>query len=250
MAKKKKSAGTKIDPQGWMLTFSDLVTLMLTFFVMLLTMSSMDNKKFNDVFSVFTEKVGPLKFASRTQVQNTAKFMSSLKDAMPGHKLLAAQIMDQARALSNILNINRDEKQGWLKTLSKDVKVTVDNRGLVITMTDNLVFQKGTANLVERSKAVLKRLATFLAIIKRPTSIVGHTDNAPVKTDAYPSNWELSLARAVTVLQYILKTKGVRPDLFRVGARADTKPIADNTTPEGRAKNRRVEIIVDLRSRG
>ncbi len=244
----------KLDPNGWMITFSDLVTLLLTFFVMLLTMNSMDNKKFNDVFSVFNEKVGVLKFADRTRIQNTAQFLGSVKKMLPGQPAMAAQIIKQARTLNVILGTGTRRKPGWLKNIIKGLHIRMDPRGLIITMSNQILFRSATDTLTPASRALLKRIATFLALARRPVTIEGHTDNIPLKDKTYfASNWELSLARAVTVLQFILaegkrRKMGIKPTWFRVGGYGSTRPLADNSTEAGRRTNRRVEIIVDMRS--
>jgi len=249
-----ESQEIKVDPNGWMVTFSDLVTLLLTFFVMLLTMNSMDNKKFNDVFSVFSEKVGVLKFADKTQVQRTAQFLGSLKKHLPGQPAMAARIIEQARALEVLFNTKPDRTPGWLKTIGRQVSVRYTPRGLIITMSNQILFRPGTDTLLPDSKKALRRIATFLAIARRSVTVEGHTDNRPLRDRTYfPSNWELSLARAVRVLQFVLDVSrkgkmGLKPGLFRVGGYADTRPLADNSTEQGRRTNRRVEIIVDLRS--
>jgi chemotaxis protein MotB len=244
----------QLDPNGWMVTFSDLVTLLLTFFVMLLTMSSMDIKKFTDVFSVFSEKVGVLKFADKTRVQNTAQFLAALKKMLPGQPAMAAQIIEQARSLDIVLGTGVKRKPGWLRNIVKGLQIRVDPRGLIITMSNRILFLPGTDTLTAASKKLLKRIATFLAIARRPVTIEGHTDNVPLKNRTYfASNWELSLARAVTVLQFILsegkkKKMGLKSIWFRVGGYGDTRPLADNSTEAGRRTNRRVEIILDMRS--
>jgi chemotaxis protein MotB len=254
MAKKTEEPAVQLDPNGWMVTFSDLVTLLLTFFVMLLTMNSMDNKKFNDVFSVFTDKVGVLKFADKTRVQNTAQFLGSIKKSVPGQPAMAAQIIKQARSLDVILGTGTRRKPGWLKNILKGLQVRVDPRGLIITMSNQILFRSATDTLTPASRALLKRIATFLAIARRPVTIEGHTDNIPLKNRTYfASNWELSLARAVTVLQFILaegkrRKMGIKPTWFRVGGYGSTRPLVDNSTERGRRANRRVEMILDMRS--
>ncbi|MBU0516414.1 MAG: flagellar motor protein MotB, partial [Proteobacteria bacterium] len=167
---------------------------------------------------------------------------------------MAARIIEQARALEVIFNTKPDRPPGWLKTIGRHIAVRYDPRGLIITMSNQILFQPGTDTLMADSKHALRRIAAFLAIARRPVTVEGHTDNRLLRDRTYfPSNWELSLARAVRVLQFIVDVSrkrklGLKPGLFRVGGYADTRPLADNSTERGRRTNRRVEIILDLRS--
>lgn len=128
---------------------------------------------------------------------------------------------------------------------NKDVSLNLTNRGIVITLISDILFDSGKADIKPEAYPVLDKVAYILTnkIADRNIGIEGHTDNQPIKYSGWKSNWELSLARAVNVLHY-LEEKGVPPNRLTAIGYGEYKPIASNDTPEGRKKNRRVEIVI------
>jgi chemotaxis protein MotB len=139
----------------------------------------------------------------------------------------------------------RSEMNSLIRDLKmeQDVSVETIRKGIVITMKENVTFRPGEAEILKDSGPVLDNIA---GIIRRHPSyaveIDGHTDNVPIKSRLYPSNWELSVARAASVLRYFIGVHGIDPSHLSIKGNADHRPVAPNDTPEQRAQNRRVEI--------
>ncbi len=126
-----------------------------------------------------------------------------------------------------------------------EVRLDVTDRGVVITLTSDILFDSGKAEIKKEAYPVLDKVAEILTtkIADRNIGVEGHTDNQPIKYSGWKSNWELSLARAVNVLHYLEK-KGVPPQRLTAIGYGEYRPVADNSTPEGRKRNRRVEIVI------
>lgn len=147
---------------------------------------------------------------------------------------------DQAPALDAFIRAQK---------LENDVTVTSVNKDIVITMREKVSFVPGSAVILKNTTPVLDKVAE---LIKRHPSYVveidGHTDNLPIHSPLYPSNWELSSARAMSVLQYFIKVKDVDPAGFTVKGNGDSRPIVPNDSPQHRSQNRRVEIRIKEKS--
>nr|BCX00119.1 MAG: membrane protein [Bacteroidota bacterium] len=205
----------------WMVTFSDMTTLLLTFFVLLLSMSEIEVKKFKEAFSYFT-----------------------------GNRALLEQPMPIPTMQRQTL-VNRSEMYEELVSdmaemgMAGKVDVYLEGESIRIVMLDSVTFYSGQAILKPEALAVLDQVAGLL----QPDSIEqvwveGHTDTVPIATAQFPSNWELSGARAASVVRYLIERSRLSPDRFVAVGYADTRPVASNSTPEGRARNRRVEIRI------
>jgi chemotaxis protein MotB len=124
------------------------------------------------------------------------------------------------------------------------VRLRHDERGVVIQLTDKTLFDSGSAVIREDAKPILSRVATLLKSIPNQIRIEGHTDNRPIRTARYPSNWELSVARATNVLRYLEEVHGISPGRLSASGYGEWRPLRPNTTEGNRALNRRVDIIV------
>ena len=124
------------------------------------------------------------------------------------------------------------------------VKLTIDSRGLVISLKDTEFFDSGSASVRLWSKPLLNDIATAINKYTNAIRIEGHTDNIPIKTAAFPSNWELSTARATNIVQYLVTTHAFAPEKLSAIGYGEYRPIADNITEEGRQKNRRVDVVI------
>jgi chemotaxis protein MotB len=126
-----------------------------------------------------------------------------------------------------------------------DAVQLIDNeRGITIRILDNILFESGQAELGESSKTVLSKLADIMRDLPNDIRIEGHTDNVPIKTADYPSNWHLSVARATSTAYYLMNQEGMSEDKVSIVGYSEYNPVASNETPEGRALNRRVDIVI------
>lgn len=235
MAKKAKEP--EKPSTSWQGTYGDMITLMLCFFVMLYNPSEVDITQ----------------LATITQSLQ----MNETESVSGGLSLSAGRLSDLGNNINSLPSIEKGKSLGLAKKkavslFAPDVKsnritVTSDERGLIITLLSDNFFDEGSAELnINETRETLLRLSEFFKapeLKDRRFRIEGHTDNVPVESDKYPSNWELSATRAVNVLHY-LADYGVEENSFSIAGYADTRPKFSNDTPEGRAYNRRVDIII------
>ena len=236
MARKKSEPGKP--STAWQATYGDMITLMLCFFVMLYNPSEVDVTQ----MATITQSL---------QMQET-------ETTSGGLSLSAGQLSDLGNNINSLPSLEKGKSLGLAKKkavslFAPDVKsnkitITSDERGLIITLLSDNFFEEGSAELnINDTRETLLRLADFFRsdeLKGRRFRIEGHTDNTPVAENSkFPSNWELSATRAVNVLHY-LADYGVRENDFSVAGYSDTRPKFSNDTAEGRAYNRRVDIII------
>jgi len=258
---KEDSGGNLIDPTMWMVTFGDLLMLLLTFFVMLLAMSSMDNKSLKTMFSIFQGASGPLELGELKAIKsnrelsggsgaletNSLKMMQFMEDmggevGIPTGKTGAR--VDSVKMLEDLFVSEDNEfRDQILLGIESIMQFSEDERGIVISFQANVLFDPGEADMKPISYPTLNIVANVLAAVKSDILVMGHTDNVPIRTKRSRSNWELSVYRALNVQKYFIE-KGIAPERFGVGGYGDTRPQLPNDTREGREKNRRVEIIL------
>ncbi len=232
MAKKKREA--QAAGSGWLNTYADMVTLMMCFFVMLYDPSEVD-------------------------ITQLATMTASIQGEPTGggQSLAAGRLADLGNTINSMPSMEKGKNLGLAvkKAISvfapeiKTNKITIssDERGLVITLAADAFFKEASAELnLDETRDSLLRIAQFLAdreLSGRRFRIEGHTDNGSTDPAQWPSNWELSTARANNVLHY-LTDFGADEQRFSVAGYADTRPMYSNDTEEGRAYNRRVDIII------
>ena len=234
----KKAKEPEKPSNAWQGTYGDMITLMLCFFVMLYDPTEVDVT------------------AMATITQSLQ--MSETETTSGGMSLSAGQLSDLGNNINSLPSLEKGKSLGMAKKkavslFAPDVKsnkitITSDERGLIITLLSDNFFEEVSAELnINDTRETLLRLADFFKsdeLKGRRFRIEGHTDNTPVTNDSvFPSNWELSATRAVNVLHY-LADYGVRENDFSVAGYADTRPKFSNDTAEGRAYNRRVDIII------
>lgn len=245
MAKDKGSsadAADEIDKNAWMVTFSDLLTLMITFFVLLLSMSSMDDAKLKEMFGALESDLGVLEMGMSEQV------------AMRGNPTMSFEILSQqlfqemgiVRDLFQAITADEGLPINSLKgNIDFDKQVVLNERGLVITLADDLLFGPGETNLRPEVLIVLDRLAERFKKTKFIISIEGHSDTEPAGTGK--SNWAISARRAMNVMHYLSENDGVPAQRLSARGYGEHVPLVKNDTPENRAKNRRIEIVITKR---
>jgi len=224
-----------IDPNAWMVTFADLVMLLLTFFVLLLTMSSMDTKKLRNLMTHFNESTGVLEFASSGKVSDFSSFILQYNNSD------SMLVIDQKHFLSKI-KITPEIKD-ILKDVDEKITLSDDERGVVLSFNENILFDPGKATVKKEIYPILDSVADAIYECPNDILIMGHTDNTPIKNKLYKSNWELSAYRGLSVLDYFLKEKELSPSRFYVGGCGSSRPLCPNDTPKNRSLNRRVEIV-------
>lgn len=208
----------------WMTTYSDMVTLLLTFFVLIVSMSEVEVVKFREALSHFNGQKSIMEFPS---VISPAKPQQNSEEIYESRE-------ESLEELLRYLQENDLED----KVL---VDLTVD--GVHVSIVDSVMFRSGRAELLPTAEAILVKVAEVLTPLAQLIVVEGHTDNQPIRTAQFPSNWELSGSRASSVVRFFLsQTTALAPGKYETIGYAEFRPEVTNDTPEGRARNRRVEI--------
>ncbi|MBF0379207.1 MAG: flagellar motor protein MotB [Desulfamplus sp.] len=225
----------------WMATFSDLVTLLMCFFVLMFAMSTTQQETFKELVESLRSalgvaavpEAGSREGLTMKPVPSQTSAEEQKVDEMGG--LIQQELEEVVSEVRELVMFN---KLGGLVTASEG------DMGAVITMTDMLLFEKGGAELSDMGIDILRKIASVLSRLAYHVKVKGHTDNVEVNSKVYPSNWELSAARASAVVRLLVES-GVNPKYISAEGYAQYKPVATNDTEEGRARNRRVEIVYD-----
>ena len=240
--------------ERWLITYADMITLLMALFIVMWAMSNVDATKFKalsaSLSNAFSGKILPgandIKPASAPDTEQTAP---AAAPTMPGSPITQDPGEASKRAKENEeFAAIKAKLDAYAKAngLQNQMQARIARRGLVVSLlTDNVLFASGSAQLTDRSGPLLTHVSAAIrrSASKRPVLVEGHTDNVPVSTGAYPSNWELSTSRATSVVRYLIGHGMPAADLGAAGY-ADLHPLAPNTTDAGRARNRRVEIVL------
>ncbi len=224
----------------WLLTYADMITLLMMLFTVLYASSVLNLKKFEELAHSLGLgfRAGP----SSAMMDRT----SLLPDVRTGAEAVPNQQARGGRALSGVYEKARSMFQPEIG--KKKIRLIQEQRGLVVQIGADFFFAPGSAEIGEDAQRVLFTISSLLAEIPNKVQIEGHTDNLPIEEGSaiarrYPSNWELSGQRAINVLKS-LASLGVEEERLSAVARGETRPMVSNDTPEGRAYNRRVEIVI------
>lgn len=229
--KRKKSEEDRENLERWLLTYADLITLLLAFFIMLYVFSKQDTKRYDamtmQLKAIFSGGSGIIDEGGRTGSQ-------TIDANSPG--------------TSNIEIRRQLERQikGMAKTegLEENISIVTDERGIVIRIMDKAFYDTGKADLKENARQTLDSIAPVIKDLKNDIRIEGHTDNVPISTYEFKSNWELSVRRATEVVRYMIENGGISPRRISAAGYAEYRPVAANDTAANRALNRRIEIIL------
>ena len=235
--KRKKDDG-HID-ESWLLPYSDLLTLLFALFVVLFASSSVDEVKLQQMSSVFSEIFD----GGQGVMDNAAPTTVPIpKDSVGPNDENTSYIEDQ-KSLSEIQD--RVDEYIAVNELENQFETKMTDEGLMVTIRDSILFSPGKADIKPEYIGIADDI-TELLVFDPPRHIVvtGHTDNVPIGNAQYQSNWELSVMRAVNFLKSIVRNEEINPLLFSAKGYGEFQPIESNETPEGRSKNRRVEVLI------
>ncbi len=226
MARSRRKFDSTENNERWLLTYADLITLLLAFFIVMYAMSQVDAKKFG-------------------------KITEALSGVLKGGKSIinkgsADQIV--GKGILNLGDLNIIQKQLKKKFdilgKNKEVQTEITERGLVVHIMESALFKEGSADLLSKTTDILDII--YEGIQGRPNHvrIEGHTDDRDIQSAVYPSNWELSTARATSVVRYFIENYDISADKLSALGYSEFRPIKPNNTIENRAKNRRVDIVI------
>jgi len=254
--------------ERWLLTYADMITLLMVLFIVLFAISVVDKKKFsaladglNHSFGaspkVLPSGTGVLDGGSTATVENghlANNPSQPIAQTSQASAAANAQVVRQQVAKQDSINAEKatlaDAEQkiaAALKAqgLENSAQLMIDTRGLVISIvSDQVLFAVGSADLQSAGARVLNAVGPTLAKLPNDISVEGHTDNVPITGGAFASNWELSAVRATTVVRYVVTTDGIAAPRMSAVGYADTRPVAANDTAVHRSQNRRVDVVV------
>ena len=264
MAKRKPDDPPKGAP-AWQSTFADLMNLLLCFFVLLFSMSTIDAQKFeliaasfSETFSIFSSGgssfgEGALINSGVSQLSQLDSFMTTMGKASETqnesnieaeyeqtYEELQEEMLKENEELAEMIQETVDEQN-----LTGDIDIDFTSQYVELTLNGALLFDSGSAELKPDADNLMEKVGVILQKYAEGTiEVEGHTDNVPIHTSQFKSNNELSSARALTVFEYLIDHTNLDPAVIKHSGRGEYIPVADNDTPEGRAKNRRVEIKI------
>ncbi|MDX9703453.1 MAG: flagellar motor protein MotB [Candidatus Auribacterota bacterium] len=243
MAKKQKIPEPPKGAPLWMTTYGDMMTLLLCFFVLLLSFSSIAQEEFNKAIGSLQGYLGIL--VSHNVAVVDKKFINTemVRNNNPSNMKKEAE-QDKEKPESYIISLAEEvEKTAQKKGIGGSVEVIQFLNSIRVRIPVSIAFKQGKMTLSEESKEVLKKIARLTKNLPYSIDVEGHTDNVPIYSEKYNSNWDLSSARAIQVVEYLVDL-GVSRDKLRAVGCSEYKPIAGNDTEEGKEKNRRVELII------
>jgi chemotaxis protein MotB len=273
MAKKNIKIIPCQDTARWLYTFNDLMTLLLTFFVLILSMSSLSAAKIKDFQAELIDALGVMELGELEQdaiidqlfsledIGRKKKIIKTVKK--PGKKgiqikdFVAAEIppellLKEFTALKQEGKTEYNEQEIIFKQFKKlidedfiepGISVIKRERGVVLRLNEKFLFSPGSAKVKESAYVTLGKIAPIILKTSLKISIEGHTDSTPINNNLFASNWELSMERALNVLDFYLNKATVDPEKFYVTGFADSLPVKSNDTEENRSENRRIELL-------
>ena len=242
--------------ERWLITYADLITLLLAFFVIMYAMSSVDATKYAMMaksleVALGMEKTGQGLVSSmsgqqpgETGSKPQKEAAKNVKDTPPPKVAVLAEMKEakENRELTHMMKLLKEYTEE--KKIVGNLSITTSGRGLVINLSDSVLFESGKADLSPKAKEILDAIADILIHSEKHIKVEGHTDNIPIRNERYPSNWQLSTDRATNVIMYWIEKHPEASGRLSAAGYGEHRTIAPNDTVAGRAKNRRVDIIV------
>lgn len=244
---KKRSKRNEIQRNGspaWMTTYSDLMSLLLTFFILLYSMSNIDAEKFKSVTASLQSILNGLGYTNiiEEDMGDDSKDSSNLDDLNNTGDI--DEGIDMNTVKPGILEMyEKVEAYVAKEELEAQVSVSMNKRGVFVDIKEAILFESGSAEIKESGLNVLNRLEGLINDFENELVIEGHTDTVP-STGQYPTNWELSTARAVSVVRHLSEVEGVSPKRLSAVGYSEYRPIAPNDTRKNKSMNRRVNILI------
>lgn len=233
--------------ERWLVSYADFITLLFAFFVVMFANSQVDKTK----AAKLSESVkGALESGSMpVSIQG---FLSRSRDVKPDQRGMGnapgswhpESVAVESQPVALLPSLKSLEKQFQNEIAEGKIQVEMTARGIVVTMREAAFFQPGDDRVQASSIPMIAKVAETVRALPNPVRMEGHTDSVPIRTERFRGNWELSAARAIAMMELMTSRFGVPPAKVAIAGYADTAPVAPNDTAEGRAKNRRVDVII------
>lgn len=233
-SRRRHEESSHINKERWLITYADMITLLMIFFIVMYTMSKVDVDKFKSLAESLAAAMG----AGGVILESPGPAL------VPGQPPGDAEVEEQVR-----LEEIKKQLEELIKNAGLELKmsVTTEERGLVLTFQEDVLFDLGSAELRPEARGIIRKVGSVLLKSPNYIRVEGHTDDLPIHNDKYPSNWELSAARATNVVREMIRSLGFPPQRLSAVAYGEYRPRVPNTSDANRQLNRRVDIVV-LRS--
>lgn len=226
--KKEKEEVKEPSAPFWMTTFSDMVTLMMVFFILILSYSTIELEKFKGAMSSMKGALGLLPEMGSAVPNRSLNFHERMTPKHTNIEKTVGEFKEMVKA----------------SNLEKMVETEVSASGVHIRLGSKVLFAVGQARLKSKAFPILKEIAAIIRTENNEVYVEGHTDNVPIHTRQFPSNWELSSARAMSVIRFLHDVEGIDAKKLASVGHGEYRPLVPNTSAERRARNRRVEIFI------
>jgi len=248
----KKEPEKHANHERWLVSYADFITLLFAVFTTLYAMSQTDKKKVEEVMQSLQQSFGMVTAGAPAPKVNVLQskpinILPAIKPEMsisPSGRAHSGQVRTRAEE-KDFRQIKSSIEAYLVKQGAQDkVNLTITRRGLIVSLKEAGFFDSGQAQIKQNAHELLNTIAEVMSQYNNPLRVEGHTDNVPINTSQFPSNWELSTARATNVLKYLIKNFDAEPQKISATGYGEYRPNVENTTPENRAKNRRVDIVL------
>ena len=239
--KKKQRHEEHID-ESWLVPYADILTLLLALFIVLFASSSVDAVRFQQLSNVFNQV-----FTSGTGFMDFPSDAPSNEPTSPEQRTGAEELEKLGKNEQEELTEVQERVNAYIEKneLTDKLGTNLTDEGMLISIRENVLFESGVAEVRSENRNIAKEISELLVMdLPRNIIVSGHTDNIPIKNSKYESNWDLSVMRSVNFMKLLLENKDLDPEMFSAKGHGEFKPVASNETKKGRAKNRRVEILI------
>jgi chemotaxis protein MotB len=247
----KKAPEPHVNHERWLVSYADFITLLFAVFVVLYAMGQSDKKKVEEVMQSIQSSFGMATAGATAPKINVISSQAitvipSLKPEIKVNPMGRTRSGSKTRAEERDFRQIKSAVEAYLVKQGAQSKVTLEitRRGLIVSLKEAGFFNSGQATIKPEAYELINTIAEVMCQYNNPLRLEGHTDNVPISTAQFPSNWELSTARATNGLKYLLKNFDVDANKISATGYAEFRPLTDNTTPEGRARNRRVDLVM------
>ena len=210
--------------ERWLVSYADFITLLFAFFVVLFAASTVDEKKMRSFAAGFENYMDHSGEGDVSQLPGTLHSDLSVKEVQTSFEQLEADL--------------------WPEIESGKIELSKEPRGLVMSLSESALFPPGEARLQARSIPIMRKVGVSLSRLPGQIRLEGHTDDSPIRTRLYPSNWQLSTARATAVLKFLINERSMPSDRLSAAGYGEFRPLVPNDSPKNRAKNRRVDVVI------
>ena len=245
MARKKKHHAEHHEEhtdESWLVPYADILTLLLALFIVLFASADANAAKFTQM----AQSLSAAFSGSPSVFDNNQAITPEVDASKPDQsKMDPAKEQAYLRESVQLAEVKREIDRYMQKNnLAGDLTTALTEDGLMIRIKDSALFNSGSAELRPESLVIGTEVAKMLSILPQQIVISGHTDNIPIRTREFPSNWELSSMRAINFMKFLLAQENMKPERFSAIGYGEYRPMVDNNTPDGHSKNRRVEVLI------